>query len=158
MRLAREASDQLRLGNPVIRMNPEATWEQVVHMPTWMWVDPAAWAPVSATADAGAVAVTATATPTSVVWDMGNGDSVTCAGPGTPYDRARSVSAQRTTCSYTYRRSSSGQPGQRFTVTATVLWDARWSATGIEGGGDLGTMRTNASVRVRVAELQALND
>ena len=33
-----------------------------------------------------AVAFAATATPTKVVWDMGDGSTVTCDGPGTPYD------------------------------------------------------------------------
>ena len=79
-----QALDRTPIPAPEIRLNPPAGQDQVVNVPTWMWIDPPAWAPVSATASAGAVTVTATATPTSVSWDMGNGDVVVCAGPGTP--------------------------------------------------------------------------
>ena len=82
---------------PEIRLNPPAGEEQVVNVPTWMWLDRSAWQPVSATASAGAVTVTATASPRSVRWDMGNGDVVVCDGPGTPYDPARPAGDRRAT-------------------------------------------------------------
>lgn len=57
---------------------------------------------------------------------MGDGDSVTCDGPGTPY--SASDPSATTDCSYTWR-----DPGS-FTVTATVYWAVTWTATGVAGG------------------------
>lgn len=154
--LALQARESLALPAPRIAMNPRADWESLVNLPTWLWVE-GAWAEQEATATAGPVSAVARARPEAVVWDMGNGERVTCPGPGVPYDPTRAPEAQDTDCSYTYPESSAGQPGDAYRVTATVVWRASWSATGAEGGGDLGTLTTSDRVAVRVAELQALN-
>src|SRR5437588_771114 len=70
---------------PTVNLNPAATQDQLVELPTWLWIDPNQWRPVSATATAGPVSSTVTATPKHVVWKMGDGFSVICNGPGTPY-------------------------------------------------------------------------
>ncbi|GAA1919019.1 hypothetical protein GCM10009753_59480 [Streptantibioticus ferralitis] len=135
-------------------MSPDAGATQVVRVPTWMWIDRAGWRPVSKTAAVPGVAVTATATPQRVVWSMGNGESVTCAGPGTPYSSRYSASTASPDCGYVYRRSSAGQPGEAFTVTATVVWDVVW-----QGGGRGGTIRgleSRSEVPVRVTEVQGV--
>ena len=117
---------------------------------TWLWVSPAAWHPLTATASAGSVTTTATATPTKVAWDMGDGSTVTCDGPGTPYDP--SSPAATTTCSYTW--STAGT----YTVTATSYWSVSWSATGAAGGGSLGVQAGPAAeVTVHVVQSQAIN-
>lgn len=154
--LALRARESLVLPAPRIAMNPPAEWESVVGLATWLWVE-GAWEQQSATASAGPVSAVVRARPETVVWDMGNGDRVTCSGPGTPYNATRPPDAQHTDCSYTYRRSSAGRPGEAFQVTATVVWRASWSAVGVEGGGDLGPLTTSGTVPIRVAELQALN-
>src|SRR5688572_12425194 len=59
--LAEQAADRTPIPSPEIRLNPPAGQEQIVHVPTWMWIDPSAWRSVSASASAGAVTVTATA-------------------------------------------------------------------------------------------------
>jgi hypothetical protein len=97
-----------------------------------------------------------TATPRAVRWDMGTGDRVTCHGPGTPYDLSVPDDAQDTDCSYTYRRSSAGQPDQRYRVSARMRWRVRWTASGIAGGGDLGSVTRSTTLSLRVAEGQAL--
>jgi hypothetical protein len=155
--LAQEALQRTPIPPPAVHLNPPEGEDQVVNLPTWLWIDPAQWQPVSATASAGAVTVTATASPQSVEWDMGNGDVVTCSGPGTPYDTSKPSSAQSTDCSYTYRKSSASSPSGAFTVRVTVTWDVSWSAVGVAGGGSLGAAEQSTSFLLRVAEIQAVN-
>lgn len=156
--LAQQALDRTLIPAPEIRLNPPEGRDQVVNVPTWMWIDPAAWAPVGATASAGAVTVTATATPTSVSWDMGNGDVVVCAGPGTPYDSTAAPDDQQSECTYTYGRSSAGRPGGAFTMRVTTTWGVTWSVSGAPGGGSLGNAQRTTTSDVRVAEIQAVNE
>lgn len=155
--LAEEALGRAAIPAPAVRLNPPEGQDQVVHLPTWLWIDPDQWQGVSASASAGVVTVTATARPTSVRWDMGNGDVVTCTGPGTPYDPDRSADEQHTDCSYTYRRSSAQSPEGAFTMRVTVSWQVSWSATGIAAGGALPAAERTTSIPVRVAEIQAVN-
>lgn len=152
--LASDAWDVSRIPLPDINLNPGAERDQVVNVATWMWVDN--WAPVSASATAGAVTVTVTATPTHVEWDMGDGTIEDCAGPGTPYDERRPADSQSTDCSHTYRRSSASQADQRYRIDATSYWHVTWTASTGESG-DLGEVGRTSSVRVRVAEIQAVN-
>ena len=147
--LAQEARARLAIPAPEIRLNPSTRQDQLVQVATWMWVDSSTWGSRSATAAVPGVAVTATAAAQRVVWDMGNGDRVTCTGPGTPYDTSRGEAEQRSDCSYTYRHAG------YFTVTATVEWAAAWSGPG--AGGSLPTLTRSASVPVRVVEGQAIN-
>jgi hypothetical protein len=156
--LAQEALDRTPIPVPEVRLNPPAGRDQVVNVPTWMWLDPGSWAPVSATASAGSVTVTATATPTSVSWDMGNGDVVVCAGPGTPYDPSKPSAEQHSDCTYTYRRSSAREADGAFTLTVTTTWGVSWTATGAAGGGSLGTASRTTTSPIRVAEIQAVNE
>lgn len=150
-----EAIDRLKLPQPTVAMNPPG--EQVVHIESWLWIDDAIWTTHSRSVSAGGVTTTVTATPRRVIWDMGNGDSVNCDGPGTPYDPSRPAEEQTTDCAYTYRHSSAGQPGDAYEVTATVEWQVSWTVTGAAGGGALPAMFTSAPTAVRVAEMQALN-
>lgn len=149
--LAERALREADLPMPGIATSPPPDQPQVVNLPTWLAIDPSAWNPVSVSATAGAVTVTTTAKPETVVWQLGTGEEVTCAGPGNRYDPARPAAEQRPDCSYTYRR-----PGT-FPLTATVVWHVTWSAVGFPGGGDLGFARRSATVPVQVAEIQALN-
>ena len=128
-----------------------------MNLATWLWVDPASWGAQSSQVSVPGVTVTATARPERVVWDMGNGDHVICHGPGVAYDTSRPEATQRSDCTYTYRRSSAGQPQQRYVMTATVEWSAWWTAVGVPGGGGLPGLRRSASAAIRVAEVQAIN-
>ena len=155
--LADEALERTPLPEPTISMAPRPEIPQLVNLPTFLWIPGEQWKPVTASASAGPVTSTVTATPKRVVWDMGQGDKVVCAGPGLPYDPALSDEANPSTCRFTYRRSSAGQPNRAFTVTATVEWETTWTVTGAGGGGGLGTVSRSSSTTVTVAELQALN-
>ena len=148
--VAEQAVRRLGLSSPVIRMAPPSGDAQLVGVATWLWIDPASWKTLSASASAGPVTTTATATPSKVTWNMGNGDSVTCQGPGTPYDPSQPNAT--TNCSYTW-----AAPGT-YTVTATIYWSVSWTAKGTAGGGNLGVQGGPASsVAVRVEESQAIN-
>jgi len=148
--LAQNALANLHLPPPAIGMSPP-TRELVVNLPSWLWIN-GPWRPLSATARAGAVSSTAVATPTRVVWTFGDGNSLTCTGPGKPFDNTT------TTCSYAYRRSSAGQPGNVYTVTATVYYAATWTSVGAPGGGSLGQIASPPSTTTAsVGEIQAIN-
>jgi len=153
--LARLVVRYLRLPDPVIESSPAPGALQLVRLPVWLWVAPAAWQPRSQTAQVPGESVTATATPVLAAWSMGDGSTVTCHGPGTPYGGG-SPAAASPTCGYTYQESSAGQPGGAFRVTVTVTWDITWKATG-GAGGVLAPLQTVAAAEFRVAESQALN-
>ena len=150
-----EAMDTLTLPLPTVAMNPAG--EQVVHVETWLWIDDVIWRTHSRSVSAGGVTATVSASPQQVVWDLGNGDTVACSGPGTPYDPSVPAEDQRTDCSYTYENTSAGQPGDAYRATATIEWAVSWSVTGAAGGGALPALLTSAPVSVPVSEMQALN-
>jgi len=156
--LAQEAYRLLPVPLPGLQVNPPASQRQFVHLPTWLWVDPASWGARTATVSVPGESVTATATPVAVAWSMGDGHTVVCHGPGTAYDPQRPMAAQRPTCAYTYQRSSADQPDGRFTVSATAAWAVTWQATGgTAAGGQLPPLRRTAQLSLSVAEAQALN-
>lgn len=152
--LAPVARNQLRLPSPQIQANPAD--EQLVYLPTWLWLDSGDWGSVSATASVPGVSVTAVARPTSVVWTMGDGSSVTCAGAGTPYGSSRSPTTPSPDCGYTYRTSSAGQPDSAYAVSATVHWTVTWAGAGQRGV--FPDMTTTSNADFRVSESQALNN
>ncbi len=159
--LAVQAADSLTLPSPVINLNPSSF--SVVNLNSWLWIDPQAWHSFSATATAGSVTANTVAVPDTVSWSMGDGNTVVCGGPGTPYQPAISDEGQTTDCSYTYLESSAGQPSVNgdpnngaFDVTATVTWTVSWSATGAVGGGSLPPLHTSSSVPVRVEQVESV--
>jgi hypothetical protein len=155
--LASDALQRTPLPEPQITMAPSPGIPQLVNLATYLWLPPEQWQPETASATAGGVTSTVTATPMRVVWDMGQGDTVVCNGPGLPYRPDLPDERQPSDCHFTYRASSAGQPGQAFTVTATVEWETTWAVAGAPGGGSLGTVSRSSSIDVRVAELQSLN-
>jgi hypothetical protein len=156
--LAQVARRYLPLPPPAIHTNPPATTDQLVNLASWLWADPATWGQRRATASVPNESATVVATPVSVTWTMGDGGKVTCRGPGTPYDPARPPDGQRTDCAYTYRRSSAGQPGERYAVSATTTWALRWTATGaVTTSGTLPPLLRTSTTTLRVAEAQAIN-
>jgi hypothetical protein len=156
--LARTASRYLPLPPPEIHVNPPADHDQLVNLASWLWADPATWGARSATASVPNESATVTAVPVSVTWTMGDGGRVVCRGPGVPYDVRRGPAGQHTGCSYTYRRSSAGQPGERYAVTATTTWQLTWTATGVTAAsGTLPPLLRTSQTSLRVAEAQAIN-
>jgi hypothetical protein len=153
--LAQQAVSQLTLPGFQIDASPATSADQLVGLPTWLWLDQAGWQPTTATAAVPGESVTATATPTSVTWNFGDGTSLTCQGPGTPYSAGNSPQQPSPTCGHTYTTTSANQPNAAFTVTATVSWTVTWA-----GGGQAGNvpgLQNTATTNLRVADVQSLN-
>lgn len=155
--VARTAEGELRLPAPVMASSPGATAPKVVNLPTWAWIDGAAWHVVSATASVPGISATATATPLYVGWSWGDGSSGVCHGPGAPYVRGVSDPAAASPgCGHTYRVTSKAVPGRRFQVTATVHWQITWRASTGQGG-QFADMTSRAAQAWPVEEIDALN-
>jgi len=152
-RAASEALRRLDLPTPAIGLNPPPGAEQLVGLPTWLWVSNP-WGPSTASASLSGVTSSVAATPLRVDFDLGDGTTMTCA-PGTPYDPARPARAQHSSCTHTYTASSSPRADGVFLVNATLVYDVSWTAT-TGAGGPLGTVERAGSVTVRVLEAQAL--
>lgn len=162
--LAARAAGHLTLPSPTLGMSPPGTG--FVNFPEWLWIDPSLWhqysMTVTATNAVGSTSVTATATPVDVVWNTGDATAPTiCYGPGTPYNLSEPPSAQRTACAHSYTISSIGQPSPdgnpndaAFTVTATIQWHVRWTASN-GATGTAPTLTTAASTRLRVEQIEA---
>lgn len=150
--LADRAVAAMGLGAGEIGIAPPAD-RGVVGVPVWLWVANAGASttgPLDESASAGGVTVTARAELDRIVYDMGDGNQVTCVGGGTPFSSGQTTSPD---CGYTYERSSAGRPGDAYTVTATSYWTVEWN-----GGNQNGVipLEFSRSVDVRVGELQAL--
>jgi hypothetical protein len=126
--LARRAFAELPLIYPRPRTAPPPTAKQLVGVRTWLWVDPADWQPMSATATIVGLSATVTAQPTKVIWTMGDGSTVICNGPGTPYKPTVPDTEQSSTCSHTYQHDGT------YAVRATIVWTVSWTATNGQGG------------------------
>lgn len=152
--LLAEARRYLPLPLPEPRLSPAG--DQIVNLPTWMWLE-GGWTRETSTVSVPGITVTVIADPVSATWSMGDGSAVVCYGPGTAFDPARPAASQTSSCSHIYARSSAGQPTSTFPVSVTVRWRATWDVVGFAGGGDLGTIDRSASFTVRVGEVQAVN-
>jgi hypothetical protein len=151
-RAAEQAMERLDVPLPAPSLSPPD--EQVVGIPTWLALaDP--WVATQASASVAGVTSTVTAQPTSVRWDLGDGTSVTCAGPGTAFDSSVPVTDQASDCAHTYTWPSHPQPGGAYQVGATVSYDVTWSAT-TGAAGELGTITRSTTTPVRVLEVQAI--
>ncbi len=155
--VARIAVEQLNLQAIDIGIVPEAGPASVglVGLPVWLWVNQpgaATYGPSSTSATVDATTVIATAQVTELVWNMGDGASVTCTTPGTPYADAYGNSMSPD-CGHRYTRTSANQPGQVYQVTATSQWEVSWT-----GGGETGVIPVtlSSSTPVRVGEAQVL--
>lgn len=160
--LAAQAVDSLRLPAPAIAASPAD--RQLVHVPTWLWIENDAppaeddgedyWQTQTASASLGGVTVTAHAEPVEAVWSTGDGHTVTCSDAGVAFDPEVHDATAESACGHTYRRASSGTPEGTYTVEVTVTWQVTWS-----GGGESGTepdMTTTDTTAWPVIESQAL--
>lgn len=150
--LAREARSRLDLPAVAIRLSPAG--DQLVNLPTWLAMDPASWQAQSATASVPGVSVTATARPSKATWVMGDGATVACNGPGTPWRPGMDPSAASPDCGHRYLRSSAGAPGAVFRVIVTVTWEVTWAGAG--QSGTVPGLTTTGQVLARVQESQTV--
>jgi hypothetical protein len=152
--LAAQAINALPIRSPLIGIAPSQAGAGLVGLPVWMWteVTPETWGPISATAAVPGLSVTATANATKIDWTMGDGQSITCANPGTPYE-ARFGNTSSPTCGYRYG-TTSAQHGGRFTITAITTWHIHWAGGGQEG--DLDVTRPATIATIEIDELQVV--
>jgi hypothetical protein len=150
--VAEAARKRLNLGKPIIASSPSRV--QLVGLPTWLWLRNSHWPPVHATASVPGVSVTATARPTRVTWTMGDGRTAVCAGPGTPYPAGGDPRAASPTCGHIYSRSSLGEPGDSYVVSAKIHWMVTWAGAG--RSGSFPELITMATTSFQVAESQAI--
>lgn len=156
--VAQMAVEQLDLAAIDIGIAPKPGQGNVglVGMPVWMWAnhpDRHTYGPATASASAGGITVSATARVHSITWDMGDGTTIVCDGPGTAYGPEFGKKASPD-CGHVYRKSSAHEPGETYTVTATSAWVVQWT-----GAGQTGTIRLNGlfrSVQITVGEAQVL--
>ncbi|MFG2425187.1 ATP/GTP-binding protein [Streptomyces sp. NPDC048448] len=153
--LAQQALDKMALLGPDIT-SPDPAGKYIVGLPTWMWVTKrqTTYGPNTASASAGGVTVTATATVSKIVWGMGDGSTVTCNGPGTPYT-ASYGNQESPTCGHTYSRTSASQDDGKYTVTATSTWSVDWQ---VVSGGETGQLTAirQSQEQVAIGELQVV--
>lgn len=150
--LARQARANLRLPNVEIQLNPAG--DQLVRLPTWLALASSSWTEQSAMAAVPGVSVTATARPVRATWVMGDGSTVVCHGPGTPWKAGADPAAASPDCGHRYLRSSASAPGAAYRLTVTVAWEVTWAGAG--QSGTIAGLETTGAAQVRVAESQAL--
>ncbi|MFD2422696.1 hypothetical protein ACFSXZ_40875 [Amycolatopsis pigmentata] len=161
--LAAQAFEQLRLPLPVPRHSPNVRLPDgrdatIVGENTWIWTDHSVWTPAARRVQVGPVWAEVTATPIGLSFTSGTGGSLSCSGPGTPYDRSAGLHAASPDCGFVYTRSSYGQPQDEATATWAIRWSVRWVGSDGAGevGGDFPAMLSQASATFAVAEVQAL--
>ncbi|MFD7555213.1 ATP/GTP-binding protein [Streptomyces sp. NPDC059835] len=151
--LAEEAVTKMRLLGADIGIAPKRGGTGTVGVPVWVWNGPSpqTTGPTSASATALGVTVTATASVQNVVWNFGNGTTVICPFPGTPYSASFGLNPPSTA------NGQCGMPGYsrvgEYTVTATTTWAVHWVGGGQQG--DLTTTRTSQAP-VRIGEVQVV--
>ena len=153
-----EAASELPVPYPTPHLSPSLDGEQLVGFPSWLWVDPASWQTLEATASIPGLSATAVATPVRTRWDMGDESAeVVCDGPGTPYDPAIAEGAQSTECSHIFQWASVTAADQAGAYDATVFidWEIDWTATNGEAG-TLEAITRATTFPVRAVEHQAV--
>lgn len=148
--LAQRAIADLPITGPAIGIAPDPAGTGLVGLPVWIWTAETAetWGPVSATASVPGLSVTATATARYIDWSMGDGDTVRCTEPGTPYEGSYGMS-ESPDCGHRYDRADD------YTVTGTTTWDITWT---VDGGGASGTLTVtrDSTTEITIEEAQAL--
>ena len=116
----------------------------------WMWVanpSPSTWGPITRSVSEAGYTVTATGQVSKVVWDMGDGTSVTC-GQGKPWRSIWVNNEPSPDCGHMYAKDG------EYTITATSYWVVNWSGIGQTGTI---TLQLTDTATLRIAEVQVVN-
>ncbi|MGO1971964.1 MAG: hypothetical protein ACTH2Q_03300 [Propionibacteriaceae bacterium] len=89
---------------------------------------------------------------TSMTFDMGDGTTVTCEGPGTIHTDDVEAGTPSPTCGHTYQQVPQGA-AKSYTVTATAHWSVTWTA--LDQSGTV-TDTTSSTTELPVGELQVV--
>ena len=82
---------------------------------------------------------------------MGDGSKVVCGTRGTPFDVSMGFK-DSPDCGYRYQKTSARQPGQKYPVTATALWNVVW--TGAYTAST--TVTTSSTTQLAIGEYQVI--
>lgn len=151
--LALDALASVQIAAPAIRTSPSENGRLYVQVPTWLWLDSSWWQTYEATANTGRVWSTVRARPVATTWELGDGRTVSCRGPGTPWRRG--LSEEASACTHTYRNSSASQPGGTYRLEATVTFEVSWTSN-VTDGGTLPAISRTSTLDVVVGEIQAI--
>ena len=157
-----EATASLDLPGPQLRhlydSAPDGRVLGVVRAETWWWTETSG--SVTVRAEDGPLWVEVTATPVVLEVDPGDGaPTLSCPGGGTPYDFGQSYHDQEggSDCVHVYQQTSAGQPGETFTVSATLRWDVHWVSGGpVSEAGALPAGATTETFPLPVGEIQSV--
>src|SRR3954465_10732555 len=125
---------QMGLHAVTIGIAPHAGGKGLVGLPVWLWAadaGPQTVGPQQRPLTVGAMTATMRAHVDRTDWTLGNGDTVTCHGAGTPYQDSFGASPSPT-CGYTYTR-----PNPHYPISATSHWVVDWTSS----NGDAGQIR-----------------
>jgi hypothetical protein len=134
---------------PIVHFNPAE--RSVVNLDTWMWIDQAAWHPVSVTASSGGNSVTVTATPGAVEVSglpAGSTTETGCAHGGRVYRGGGG-----TDCLIRFGRSSGREPGQEWAFNVSLTWNVASRGAPLIGPA---TIETDADQAMQVREVQVV--
>lgn len=162
--LAALAYQHMELPDTEVTLAPEAITK--VNLPTWAWLDDAAFDEVQATAAINVpgfnIEATTTATPKSLTLDPGTEDATTIPANGEcpivdgrigePY--AKGKADETPPCGIVYGRSSNGGT---FPLKASLTWEISWTGTGQAGPVGLPDGTIEAVQDIAVQEAQAVN-
>lgn len=159
--LSQLAYNEIRVPGTKVTLAPADKTK--VNLPTWAWLDSAAFKPVSVTASVSVLGISATttATPYSLEIDPGTSDAVTYPASGVCEFKngsigeayAKGKADETPPCGVKYLRSSGTGS---YPLKATITWKISWTGTGGSGGPlDDGTF--GATQDVTVQEIQSVN-
>ncbi|TCC33709.1 ATP/GTP-binding protein [Kribbella sindirgiensis] len=141
----------MQLAPPLIKTAPAPGQIGLVNMPVWLWVTKTenTWGPIVRSARVPGLTVTVTAHVKAINWSMGDGKTVRCEGPGTPYNKSMGVKTSPT-CGHRYVKTSRKLPNCKYPVAAVAQWDITWQST----LGDTGqiAMTQQATTQLRIGE------
>lgn len=143
---------KLHAAEPMVGPSPsDNEWKMAaVGYPLWLWAEGSAHpAPVSDSV--AGLYVSLEAKLSKVVFDMGDGNTVTCHGTGTKWGPWVRPGQASPTCGYTYTKPS--LPKGEYTITATTHWSVAWDVTGQTG--EIPFVQS-ATTSIPVGELQVL--
>jgi len=154
--LALDLLASVPLAAPAIRTAPDDA-PGLVGVPVWLY-DASSWEPVPASDSEGGVSVWIEVVPTSIVWTMGDGETLTCESPGVRFragvhDPRR---PPRDACTHTYARPSDDEAGGTYEITAVKHFTVRW---GSSIGGDEEPLAARSAVAedsIQIDELQVV--
>jgi hypothetical protein len=156
--LAQQAMESLPLVGADIGIAPDPDGVGLVGLNVWMWTEntDATWGPVSVSVPGPGITVTAQGQATQIEWNMGDGTTVVCEGPGTPYNESHGDEPSPD-CGHVYTEPSRDQPDGRYAITAITTWHVEWwvEPRGSAAEGE-DFFDRESSTSVRINELQVV--